>query len=792
MATEKRQRILSPAQRLLGEDFNATVFLKIVAKSLIWLVTFTLFCQIAVFLYLRYTYNIYESSTRLIYKRNEATEVMPFMGQQQQTAFNNLEIIRSSIILKPVIQALPLSVAYFEKGRSNLLHTEYYKSTPFRVTASVKNPFIHGTDIFFGFEDATHFYLTYEVEGNEYTLEGLSFGEMVETPHFDAIVTGAERAMEGGKVNPKQYFFRLRSEQEQMNLIADRLTITPYNRGGQILQIDMQDHLPERATDVLNEIGRVYIAYDVQRQQQSADNVLAFIEVQLDTITRQLQVYEEYLKDFRLDRRVNDPQSVTASALSSLSELEQQKVQLLLQVKALDWLRNYVETGQSLRILTPELVDLEYRGYTAYLDKIKELQGELENLRLSLREDHVRIAYVKEQLAAAQQDLFDNLAAMQTKLQLQITFVNEELQKANSAFAGLSELESEFTTLNRIRGNIEKFYLDLLDKQTEFQIVKASIVENFAVLEPASRGQLIAPRRNLLRLGAIGFGLFLWIGLVVMKYLLQSRIQTMQEVEENSVARVLAHIPPYPHHDIREEWMVNRLSKSVVTEAFRALRFQLEFIDNAPGPKVVAVTSTVSGEGKTFVAVNLAGILQMAGKRVLLIDLDMRKPKQHKVFGLDNTKGMSLLLINKLQPADCLHHLDEGFDFISSGPLPADPSELILSERFRNLLAGFKDQYDVIVFDTPPVGIVSDALELLKQADYPLYVVRNDYSRREFLNYPNRLVRDTGISRLGIIVNDMNLKRGGYGRYQYGYTYTRGYYTDEGASGSWWRRLFRK
>lgn len=779
------------------------VFLSIIRKNFIWLIVFVVAMLTAVFLYLRYTYPVYKVSTKLIYRQNDASQALDFLGRPiGGSAFNNLQILKSGIILKPVIEELPLEVTYFERGRSNLLNTEYYNNPPFKVTVQSKDAAIHNLEISFQYEGPDTYRISYELD-KTYTYDDLPFGKLVSTPHLELIASAVESTIqdEGRPYKEREFFFQLHTEKHLINWIAQRLTATPYSSGGQILQIDMEDHLPARAADILHAINKVYIDYDVKRQQQGAENVLAFIDNQLDTITKELSIYEESLKDFKLDKKLTDPQSITNYVLENLNELEQEKVQVILQQQALTWLEDYVRSDQPIEALSPELIELDYKGYAPYLEQLKSLQQEIENLRLSLQEDHLKIRYTKEQMAEVKKNLFLNLDNVRKRLEVEETYIDQELAKANSEFAGLSEIESEFLTLSRVRNNIEKFYLSLLDKQTEFQIRKASIVENFAVLDPPGSGSLVAPQRQLLQYGAIGIGIFLWIALIVIRYLLLDRIQTLQEIEDNSEVPVLGAIPSYKHDNIGEELMVYTHPKSVITEAFRNLRSNLEFISQADGPKMMAVTSTVSGEGKTYIAVNLAGVLNMAGKKVALLDLDMRKPKQHRIFGLDNLKGMSTILIGKHTPEECAYQVEEGFDFISSGPLPPNPSELILSDRMTEVVRYLQQSYDYVICDTPPVGMVSDALELIKAADYPIYVIRNDYSKREFINYPNKLYHESGVQHLSLVLNDTKLKRSGYGRYSYtygyGYGYGRsygsGYYTDEGLrKRKWWKRLLSR
>lgn len=803
MSEYNKKKILTPLQRLLGEDFDFPVFLYIVRKTMPLVVGLIMVSFAIAFLYLRYTPSVYQITTRLIYKQSLAQQTFDIFDSKGQSVFGNIEIIRSPIILRPVLEVLPLSVGYFERGRSNLFSTEYYRNSPFLVTSSVNTPGVLGKDIEVQLKSNTHYKLRYEMDSREYVMDNLPYGQVAETPHFDLILdlAGGMKGKVDNSTAKREFYFRLYDEQMIISSIVSKLTITTYTRGGQILQIDMRDILTNRAMDILNEISQVYIKYDVIRQQQSAENVLSFIDDQIDTITRELQMYESSIKDFKLEKRVSDPHALTNRVLEGITGLEQRQLDLAFEIEMLNWLENFVRQGQRIATLAPELVDLQYKGYLPFLQRIRDMQQQIDDLQLSLKDDHLQIRYMREQLAEATNDLYENLNIARKRLELQLTYLDQDLRKFNQEFEGLSSVEAEFITLSRVKNNIEKFYLSLLDKRTEYEIRKASIVENFQVLERASHGLLVAPRKRLLQLGSIGLGLFMGLSLIVGRYLLQNKIQTVQEVEEHSEVPMIGVVPSHKHKRPEESIMVFNHPKSVITEAFRSLRSNLDFIPVTHEKRMVAVTSSISGEGKTFVSVNLAAVLSMAGKRVVLLDLDMRRPKLHKVFKVQNLQGMSTILIGRQEPEACVVRIDERLDLIPSGPLPPNPAELILSPRMKEVIDKLRETYDYVVCDTPPFGMVSDSLELIKAADYPIYVLRHDYSKREFINLPNKLYHESGVRNLAIVLNDVHLKRSGYGRYNYGYSYGygyrygygRGYFSEDGTPGRpWWQRLFSR
>ncbi|MDP4953379.1 MAG: CpsD/CapB family tyrosine-protein kinase, partial [Flavobacteriales bacterium] len=289
--------------------------------------------------------------------------------------------------------------------------------------------------------------------------------------------------------------------------------------------------------------------------------------------------------------------------------------------------------------------------------------------------------------------------------------------------------------------------------------------------------------------------------IITIKYLLHNQISSLNEINRlsNATISTLGVVPMYKETIPVSMLLVDGKPRSLFAEAFRNIRTNLRFIDNSEGPKVAAVTSTISGEGKTLIAINLAGIIAYSGKKVILLDLDMRRPKINKGFGVDNNYGMSTVLIGKSTIKEAIRHSDqEGLDFITAGPIPPNPSELIISERMGQIIEELKLEYDMVVIDTPPVGLVTDGVTLIQKADYPLYIFRADYSKKHFVQNVDRLINENGIKSLSVVLNGIDLERSRYGyNYGYGYSYGYGYgsgYYDEASKkkASIFKKWFKK
>nr|WP_262899260.1 CpsD/CapB family tyrosine-protein kinase [Dawidia cretensis] len=253
-------------------------------------------------------------------------------------------------------------------------------------------------------------------------------------------------------------------------------------------------------------------------------------------------------------------------------------------------------------------------------------------------------------------------------------------------------------------------------------------------------------------------------------YLVNNKITAQHELEKLPGVPVLGVIPASRHTGIQNLHVVN-YPKSVVSEAIRTLRTNLDFFRTESPQRVVALSSTISGEGKSFVALNLGGAIAISRKKVVLIDLDMRKAKANLPIEIpDPSKGMSTVLIRKDRWQDCVLHTNlEYFDYIPSGPIPPNPSELLLNGEFSSILEDLKKHYDIILLDTPPVGLVTDGIQAMKKADMSIYIFRADYSKRDFIKNLQRIITINHITNVTTLLNALPMlgeNTNGYGYYE--------------------------
>ncbi|MFW5708293.1 MAG: polysaccharide biosynthesis tyrosine autokinase [Bacteroidota bacterium] len=359
----------------------------------------------------------------------------------------------------------------------------------------------------------------------------------------------------------------------------------------------------------------------------------------------------------------------------------------------------------------------------------------------------------------------------------------------------------EYSMLQRVHSINERFYNQLVEKKAEYSISKAGYVSQSVILE-SSRvpGQPISPKPRSIYASSLLAAIFLGLGVFLLKYLFYNEIPSLHDILKYTHAPVIGVIPKYKSEIPPNQLLVLKKPKSLISEALRAIRTNQQFINNDAGPKLVAVTSTISGEGKTFFAMNLAGILAFSNKKVIVIDFDMRKPKIHLGFNVENIKGVSTILSNIDGIDDCIQPSKvKNLDFITAGPVPPNPSELILTPRMDEMINYLKSRYDYVIVDNPPVGIVTDGMKSILMSDYPIYIFKANYSKRMFIQNVNRLISESHINNLSVVLNAVDKEYSSYGYdkgYSYGYYYGGygagyGYYDDQVIAGkrSWWKKL---
>lgn len=791
-----------------SSSIDFSLFLYLLLKSKYVIVSFFIIIFTLAFLYLRYSQPIYESKSKIqIIDDNAATKILEFNqidGNSNKIA-EAIEQIRSKIFLQRVVEKLAIEVSYYTEG--TFKNNELYTNSPYYVKVNFKKPDYYGQKFYIKFnDDLTKGSITYMV-GTVPKLLNFTTGSWIKTPDFDINIY-LNPANEINRITDilkgNKSYFVVKSIEDVTTELQSKLETRVLSELAMTILINVKDVNPVKSKDIVNAISSEFLVYDVERKSESSKNILAFIDNQLGQVYNDLKLAETQLQAFKKDKNVNDNEVILNSNLMRYSTLEDQMLRIEMEEKILDEIQANISKNKNIDVY--QLVSLlagseEESLVKDIIQNIQKLLVEKENMLYQVTPNSENIKQVNYQIEIQKDLLLKSLSAIRVKYKTKYKNLLEKSADYRAKFDQNPEDEVEHSRLMRVYSISEKYYTMLLEKKTEFSISKAGFVSQNIILETAvNQGSIVSPsRKNTLYVSIISFLAFSLL-LVIVQYFLHDKISSLNDIVRHTSASIntLGIVPKFDKNMPLSQLIIDKSPKSIIAEAFRAIRTNLQFINNEEGPKIISITSTISGEGKTFVAINIAGILAFSGKRSIIIDLDMRKPKIHRGFEVENNKGMSTILTHMTEIDECIHTSSLPLlQYITAGPIPPNPSELIMSDKLVEVINYLKTKYDYVIIDNPPVGLVTDGLTTLQMADYPIYVFRAEYSKRTFAQIIDRLRNENNIRHLSIVLNGVDVRKNIYGYnygygygYGYGYTYGSGYYGDEFDKKK--RKIFKK
>jgi capsular exopolysaccharide synthesis family protein len=758
---ENRAQISNQSNNVEGIDFNK---LKIAFRNnWLWIVIIFFVVNFTAYLFIRYTKNLYESSSELkLDVKQEASEFgikTALEDQNLNLISGEIEIIQSRLFLSRVLDSTALDVSYYSVGR--VLNDELYQSLPFTV-AYLPNPrSLYNTPIYFEEDNTGSFTLT--VGDNGPIVRG-RYNVPVNVSNATLTITKNEGFSKGDEVG---YFFVINSRDRLLDYLLTNLTAEPLNFNANTIRISFKDHNPYKAQDILNKIDTLYLQYSNEQKNLANKQKIDWVSSELVTIENRMESYENYFENFTLQNKTNDLDDDLKKTVAAINRIDSQRYELSRKAGAIDELATGLN-GPDIMISFSQRQSLP-TSVSRNLDALEQLYYEIEKLKLSHSEITFAFRQKMKEVDALKAKIQSQIHEIKSNTLENLEDLNQRKKRLEADFAGIPDKSTQFSKNLRFYKLYEQFYLSLMQSKSEFEIAQAGSIQDFKILSPANfPAAPIFPNKWMIT--GIGFVLSIVLNLffVGILYLMNNRISGLPEIEKISGIPVLGVVPSSRHKPGVGLHVIDH-PKSMVSESIKTLRTNLDFFKVNGSKKIIAVSSTVSGEGKSFIAMNLGAVMAVSNKKVVLLDLDMRKPKANLPVEIDDrTKGISTVLIGKDSWSDCVAKTTlPNFDYIPSGPHPPNPSELLLNGEFTGLLDDLKKNYDYIILDTPPVGLVTDGIMAMKQADISIYIFRADYSRKTFVYNLQRIININKFSNITTVLNA--LPSTGEQRYGYGY-----------------------
>lgn len=752
-----------------GIDFSK--LRTIVRNNRLWILSIFIIINLLTYLlFIRYSPDLYESHSEIkLDIRNEATELginRLVEDQNLNIMSGEIEIIQSKLFLARVLDSLNIDVSYYNKGE--ILNYEFFGNQPFTVNYTITREAFYNVPIFVDLENPETVRLRVNQDGAYVS------GRYGEPINLNGLTVTIHRNSNYSVESGLNCFFVINSPEVLLSYLMRNLTVEPINFNANTIRISFKDHNPLKAQAIVNGIDSLYLIFSNEQKTQANRQKIMWLTKELNQIEEKMGQYETYFEDFILANKTNNLDEELANTIRLIHDIDSQRYLLTTRIAGVNELLDGLSSGSffvnpMLRLYFPQAINDN-------LDKLNQLQMAFDRLKLSYSEVTFAFREREREIHSLQEQVTRQLTELRDTWMNRLRRLNEQKQQAEREFAQMPDRNTEFNKNQRFYKLYEEFYLMLMQSKSEFEIAQAGSIPDFKILSSASLSyQPIAPNKPMIMGIGFVFSLVFNLFFVGILYLANNKITSVHELEQLHQVPLLGIIPASPYSDGNSLHVVGH-PKSMATEAFRTLRTNLDFFNPSATTKTIAISSTVSGEGKSFVAMNLGGVTALSGKKVVLLDLDMRKPKHNLPAPLNNgNMGMSTILIGKNTWHDCLVRTDvQNFDYIPSGPHPPNPSELLLNKEFSKLLGDLKEHYDVIILDTPPVGLVTDGIMAMKKADLSIYIFRANYSKKEFLHNLKRIVSINKLTNIATLLNAMPVSD----RRSYGY----GYYEEDAGS----------
>lgn len=738
-----------------------------------------LFISIAIaFLHLRYATYEYVSTASIKLKDDKKNnKLSEITSLQEYGLFSNnatnvqdeIKIITSRNIISKVVQELNLNIKYYVSGR--LKEQEVYKKPPINLNFLVADSILHKTDTIFYLTiiDKNTFSLSNEDRKNVLTFSNSkpnqhAFGELIKTSIGDLIIT-PNLGNYGTQPND-QIKIKITPINQLVETYSGKIKVSNIEKSN-ILNLSLNENIKEKAEDILNELIEEYNKDAVKDKEKVVEITSDFINNRLQIVSNELEQVDLTAENLKKNNRLSDLGTQSNIFLQSERETEQRLVETTNQIQLIDYMSSYINDNKNESDLLPANIGIEDNNVAQITQSYNELVMQRDRILRNSSEKNPTVINLNNQIKALRSNLNQSLQNLKSSSKITLNALKREDARISSKIFSTPKKERQFRNIERQQSIKESLYLYLLEKREETAITLGMSSPNAKIVETAYTSSTpVAPRKKLTYLTALILGLFIPISIIYVKDLMDTTIHSKSDIEPYITAPFIGDIPK---SNFSKRQLIQKIDYSPKAEAFRIVRSNIDFmLKNKKGCKTIFITSTIAQEGKSHTSVNLAKSFSFSGKKVLLIEADIRVPKVNQYFEIDLKPGLTDYISDTtLNIDDIIIQPEEtsNLNIVLSGTIPPNPAELLMNERIELLFKGAKEKYDYIIVDTAAVGLVTDTLLISDFADMFIYVVSANKIDKRHLHIAQKLYEDKRLPNMTVLING-TIKQKGYG---YGY-----------------------
>jgi len=726
--------------------------------------TAVIVCLVAAFLYLRYATPKYEVSSSILIKQEKRTS-----NSSDNTKISDLEIVKSSqsvdnkieelksvTLMERVVNELALGCSYFLDG--TLKDTELYgKSLPVKLKIDTVLPEAYTQDITIHLINNHSFKFDDGASSSTY-----NFGQKIRRGYG---VFELEK-VKTSDFRPQKIKVKIKKPSQLAKAYQAALVINAVNENADVLKMKFVTPIPQKGVDILNKLIEVANKEELEDKNRIAKNTIQFIDERLKFLITDLTDVEKNVEALKQQNHVTDVGANAQMYLQQSGVYDQQLAEAEMQLSVLNSLEQYV--NRSNGGLVPSSLGIQDQTLSNLIQKYNELQLEKQRTLRTAQPDNPVVINLDEQLAGLRSSIRENLSNIKKGLQITRNNYRANTAQYQSKIQSVPAVERELQQIQRQQSVKQNLYLYLLQKREESALALAATVNNSRVIDEVNvNPNPVEPKKQLIYLCAFILGLGIPAAGIYTKDLLNNKVLSVKDIETLTDVKVLGEIS---HSEVKGNLVVKPDSRTTISELFRLIRTNLKFHTSQIDNKVILVTSTMSGEGKTFFCSNLGSTLALTDKKVVVLEFDLRNPKLIQGFDLNAGNGITDYIIDPAVSIDSIIKPVNGSPnlfVIGAGETPPNPAELLLHERVDKMITALKERFDYIILDSSPVGQVADAFSLVPYSDTSIYVVRYNFTTKNQLNILNDI--SDKLKHPMVVFNDAEVDN--YRGYGYGYGY---------------------
>lgn len=748
------------------------------------------------YLYLRYSPNIYETSTKIkiLKKKDSGFDLSglngssPLFDMSKTNLENEIQILKSRRIIEKVVNELNLDTYYYVSGR--IIDNEVFgDEVPFKVnwlnTDNGNTDFIKSNTFIFKLISNSQFEL--KILENSFN-KVFTFGEEINIENAQFVIH-RNPVFDYQNKSPigRTIFFNYRPVNNVVESLLSKINTEPVGDISEVLQIKINGENKVKNEAIVNELIDKFIQDGIEDDRRVAIKTKMFVSERLKMLVSELDTVESDLVDFKSSNDIVDLQSGAEMMFETYSEAEKRKSEIENQLQITRYLNNEIENNSPYSLL-PGDIGIDNSTTNSLIEQYNELVLRRNKLLNSSTTQSPQVKALSDELEKLNLNIKNSIQNYTKGLEISLQNISLREERADATIESMPKKEKIISSIQRQQAVKVKLYVFLLQKKEEAALTAAITAPTAKVVDYAyTPSDPISPKTRIIFLAGLIIGLGLPIGILYLVFLFDTKISTKEQVQSRLNIPIVAEIPFNKEYN---EKIIKPTDNSSLAESFRILRTNLNYFtldkNNNSDPKVFFSTSSTKGEGKTFTAINTASVLASNNKKTLLVGCDLRNPQLHNYLDVSkDTVGLSSYLVNrdlKLEDIKLKLKNDLNFDAIISGEIPPNPSELLNNGRLEELFKEAKKQYDYILVDTAPTMLVTDTSTIFEYADIIIYMVRTNYTELKILNHIKELKELKKLNNLAIAINGVNTKKG----YDYNYGYGYGY-SEEVKKKKWYR-----